>query len=311
MVPSLLRATGSVLQKQKKWSRLHPGNHIPSANNYGRGAKNKPFIMAVIGQLLFGFILYGRNADLIYYFKYVEGNENLFPFFSMVIILPSIAGAALFPMVFKLTNNKGWAASVFSLLTGVSMILLYYFSPNTSPVMFYTLAALAQFCKARGAKKVLITDISDLRLQKARECGIEYTANVAKIPLKEAVKETFGEEGYQAGFEVAGVESSIRSLMETIEKGSDIVIVAVFSKDPALSMFYLGEHELRLIGSMMYRHEDYETAVDFVNKGRVDLTPLVSNRFPFEKYDDAYRFIDDNRDTSMKLIIDLEEKTDA
>ena len=108
-------------------------------------AKNKPFIMAVIGQLLFGFILYGRNADLIFYFKYVEGNENLFSFFSMVIILPSIAGAALFPFVFRLTGNKGWAASVFSLFTGVSMILLYFFSPNTSPVMFYTFAALAQF----------------------------------------------------------------------------------------------------------------------------------------------------------------------
>lgn len=165
---------------------------------------------------------------------------------------------------------------------------------------------VAQFCKARGAKKILITDVSDLRLAKAQECGIEHTANVTKTPLKDAVKEVFGEEGYQVGFEVAGVESSVRSLMETIEKGSDLVIVAVFAKDPALSMFYLGEHELRLIGSMMYRHEDYETAVDFVSKGIVNLKPLVSNRFPLEKYDDAYRFIDDNRATSMKVIIDLE-----
>ena len=96
---------------------------------------------------------------------------------------------------------------------------------------------VAQFCKARGAKKVLITDVSDLRLAKARECGIEYTANVLEKPLKDAAKEVFGDDGYQVGFEVAGVESSVRSLMETIEKGSDIVIVAVFAKDPALSMF--------------------------------------------------------------------------
>lgn len=86
---------------------------------------------------------------------------------------------------------------------------------------------------------------------KARECGIADTLNITKRPLKEAAKELFGDEGYQVGFEVAGVESSIRSLMETIEKGSDIVVVAVFAKDPALSMFHLGEHELRLIGSMM------------------------------------------------------------
>lgn len=167
---------------------------------------------------------------------------------------------------------------------------------------------IAQFCIARGAKNVLITDVSDLRLAKARECGIKHTLNITKKTLKEAAQELFGEEGYQVGFEVAGVEVSIRSLMETIEKGSDIVVVAVFAKDPALSMFYLGEHELRLIGSMMYRHEDYLTAIDYVNKGIVNLKPLVSNRFTFEEYDDAYKFIDAHRETSMKVLIDFEQK---
>ena len=167
---------------------------------------------------------------------------------------------------------------------------------------------IAQFCIARGAKNVLITDVSDLRLAKARECGIKHTLNITKKTLKEAAQELFGEEGYQVGFEVAGVEVSIRSLMETIEKGSDIVVVAVFAKDPALSMFYLGEHELKLIGSMMYRHEDYLTAIDYVNKGIVNLKPLVSNRFAFEEYDDAYKFIDTHRETSMKVLIDFEQK---
>ncbi|WP_417163330.1 zinc-dependent alcohol dehydrogenase [Segatella sp.] len=167
---------------------------------------------------------------------------------------------------------------------------------------------IAQFCIARGAKNVLVTDVSDLRLAKARECGIKHTLNITKKTLKEAAQELFGEEGYQVGFEVAGVEVSIRSLMETIEKGSDIVVVAVFAKDPALSMFYLGEHELRLIGSMMYRHEDYLTAIDYVNKGIVNLKPLVSNRFAFEEYDDAYKFIDTHRETSMKVLIDFEQK---
>ena len=166
---------------------------------------------------------------------------------------------------------------------------------------------VAQFCQARGAKKVLITDVSDLRLAKARECGIGYTANVMDKPLKKAVEEVFGEEGYQVGFEVAGVESSVRSLMETIEKGGDIVVVAVFAKDPALSMFFLGEHELRLIGTMMYRQEDYLTAVDYVSRGIVNLEPLISNRFSFEQYDEAYRYIDQNRSTTMKVIIDLDK----
>ena len=165
---------------------------------------------------------------------------------------------------------------------------------------------VAQFCLARGAKDVLITDISDFRLAKARECGIPHTLNVRDKSLKERAKELFGDEGFQVGFEVAGVESSIRSLMESIEKGGDVVVVAVFEKDPALSMFYLGEHELRLIGTMMYRHEDYVDAIDFIGSGAVKLEPLISKHFPFEKYDEAYRFIDANRETSMKVIVDLD-----
>lgn len=118
---------------------------VPLKEQFKALSQNKPFIMAVIGQLLFGFILYGRNANLIYYFKYVEGHEDLFTFFSTVIIIPSIIGAALFPLVFHLTGNKGWAASVFSVLMGISMVVLYFFSPNTDPVLFYVFAALAQF----------------------------------------------------------------------------------------------------------------------------------------------------------------------
>lgn len=107
--------------------------------------KNRPYLLALLGQLLFGFILYGRNADLLYYFTYVEGAASLFSFYSLAIIVPSIIGAACFPVVFRLTGNKGWTAAFFSLFTGLTMICLYFFSPCTDPVWFYTFAALSQF----------------------------------------------------------------------------------------------------------------------------------------------------------------------
>ena len=166
---------------------------------------------------------------------------------------------------------------------------------------------VAQFARARGAKRVVITDVSDYRLSKARECGIERTLNVAREPLDGKIAELFGDEGYQVAFECAGVESSVRSLMAPVEKGGDVVIVGVHAKDPAVSMFHLGEHELNLIGSMMYRHEDYLKAVEEISAGRIRLAPLVSNRFPLEKYREAYEFIDANRETCMKVLIDLED----
>ena len=107
--------------------------------------KNKPYMIAVAGQFLFGVTLYGRNADALYYFTYVEGNNALFSTYSLFIIIPSIIGAACFPIVFRMTNNKGRSASIFALLTGISMFCMYFFTVGESPVPFYMFSCLAQF----------------------------------------------------------------------------------------------------------------------------------------------------------------------
>lgn len=107
--------------------------------------KNRPYLIAVAGQFLFGVTLYGRNADALYYFTYVEGNKALFSTYSLCIIIPSIVGAACFPPLFRLTGNKGRSASMFALLTGICMIALYFFSAGSSAVPFYAVSCLAQF----------------------------------------------------------------------------------------------------------------------------------------------------------------------
>ena len=131
--------------KTREVVTIPPGQKLPLKVQLQSVVKNKPYLLALLGQLLFGFILYGRNADMLYYFTYVEGSANLFSFYSMVIIVPSIIGAACFPIVFKWTQNKGWTAAIFSALTGLTMIMLYFFSPNGSAVPFYIFAALSQF----------------------------------------------------------------------------------------------------------------------------------------------------------------------
>ena len=107
--------------------------------------QNKPYLLALAGQILFGFTLYGRNADVLYYFTYVEGSASYYTIYSMCIIIPSIIGAACFQPVFKKTNNKGRAASIFAILTGICMLALYLFNAKDSAAVFYFLSGLTQF----------------------------------------------------------------------------------------------------------------------------------------------------------------------
>jgi len=164
---------------------------------------------------------------------------------------------------------------------------------------------VAQFARARGAMNVLITDISDFRLEVAKQCGIEGTLNVNTTPFAEGVGKLFGEDGFQVGFEAAGVEASLHALMANVEKGGDIVILGVYAKDPTVNMYYLGEHELNVFGSMMYRDEDYQEAVEMINSGKIRTDPLISKHFPFENYLEAYKYIEEKGDRIMKVMIDL------
>jgi len=164
---------------------------------------------------------------------------------------------------------------------------------------------VAQFVQARGAAKVLITDISEYRIEIAKACKIQYTANVIKESFENAMTRVFGDEGFQVAFEAAGVHSTITDLIQYIEKGGEIVILGVYEENPTINMGFVGEHELKLIGSLMYRNEDYEEAVEFISKNKIVTDPLVTKHFPFEQYPDAYKYIEDQGDKTMKVMIDL------
>jgi L-iditol 2-dehydrogenase/threonine 3-dehydrogenase len=165
---------------------------------------------------------------------------------------------------------------------------------------------VGQACKARGASRVLLTDVSAYRLDIARQVGLAYTANMTGETLEHAVSQAFGGSGYDVGVDAAGVPASIAGLVSTIQKGGTILILAVFEEKPPVDLAAVCEHELTVRGSMMYRKEDYEQAVTWIADGTIRLEPLESCHFSFDRYLEAYRYIEAEGDKVMKVMIDLE-----
>ncbi len=164
---------------------------------------------------------------------------------------------------------------------------------------------VAQVVRCRGASKILITDISDFRLDKAKQCGIENTCNAASESLGDAAKRVFGDEGFDVAFEAVGVEATMDAAVQNIEKGGTIVVLGVFGEKPRIDMSIVGDREQSIIGTLMYKHEDYEKAVELIASGEVITEPLVTKHYPFEDYMDAYKFIDEQGDKTLKVMIDL------
>jgi len=163
---------------------------------------------------------------------------------------------------------------------------------------------VAQVSRSAGAN-VLVTDLSDFRLGIAKQCRLPHTSNANQEELAAAARRVFGEEGFDIALECVGIEATLSAAVDTIGKGGTIVVVGVFGEKPRVAMGLVQDRELTLVGTLMYRYQDYQRAVALMSSGDVVTFPLETRHFPFDRYADAYEFIDGHREESMKVFVDV------
>ncbi len=165
---------------------------------------------------------------------------------------------------------------------------------------------VSQACKALGATAVMITDLQEYKLEKARACGIECAVNTSSNSVADALATEFGPGRADLIFECVGARATATQAIENARKGTTIVIVGVFSDNPEINMGYVQDRELHIVGSAMYKKEDYAVALELAGSGKVELDQLITHRFQFEEYPAAYAAIDQSNGRYMKVMVELD-----
>lgn len=164
---------------------------------------------------------------------------------------------------------------------------------------------VAQAAKGMGAADVLLSELSDYRLKAAEACGIK-TINPTEKNLGETIREEFGPDGADVFFECIGSNVTMGQAIEYARKGSTIVVVGVFGEMGSINMAVVQDHELSLIASAMYREEDFITAIELVNDGKINFDTLLTHRVNFEEFMKAYEIIEKEKDKAMKVMVVME-----
>lgn len=166
---------------------------------------------------------------------------------------------------------------------------------------------VAQTAKAKGAR-VLITDISDFRLELAKQCGIDYTVNTRHTDVLEAIIEAFGQDKADLILDCAGNQTTVTDAVRCARKGTDIIMVAVVPDEARVNLGLVQDRELRIIGTLMYQEQDYLDAIELLCAGKVSAKKIITYYFDFEDYDAAYRHIEQRADQAMKVMICMPEE---
>jgi L-iditol 2-dehydrogenase len=166
---------------------------------------------------------------------------------------------------------------------------------------------VAQAALGSGAAQILITDVSDFRLEIARQCGIPLGINPAKADLAAEVRRHFGEDKADLILECVGAQATIAQAVGVARKGTEIIVVGVFGDKPTVDLGTVQDRELRLVGTLMYQEPDWRRAIELIGRNKVKLGPLITDHFPFAEYKKAYEHIETHRDRAVKVMIVVEE----
>ena len=162
-----------------------------------------------------------------------------------------------------------------------------------------------QAAKAYGAARLVAVDSYPLRLDMARRMGATETINFAETNPVAAVNDLTGGEGLDAVFEVAGQVESLRNAILMAKCGGVVAMVGnlpvISTEIPAMDIL---EKELDVRGVFRYANA-YPPAVELVSRGLVDVTSLITHRFPLSRLDAALRFADERRESAIKVIVEI------
>ena len=153
-----------------------------------------------------------------------------------------------------------------------------------------------------GASNIVVTDISAYTLRTALKVGADKALNVGEQPAALAAFGA-GKGTFDVLFEASGNERALRGALDVLRPRGVIVQVGL-GGEMTLPINTIVAKEFDLRGAFRF-HEEFSLAVELLNKGLVDVKPLISATLPFRDPGRAFALATD-RSQAMKVLLDFD-----
>lgn len=162
------------------------------------------------------------------------------------------------------------------------------------------IGVLSILCARRaGASEIVATDLSEFTLEMARACGADKVVNIASNP--DALAEYTADKGYfDVLYECTGVAQALAGAIAAL-RPRGVILQLGLGGDMTLPMMAITAKELELRGSFRF-HTEFPMGVGLMQKGLVDVKPLITQTVPLADAEQAFQLASD-RSRAMKAQI--------
>jgi L-iditol 2-dehydrogenase len=155
-----------------------------------------------------------------------------------------------------------------------------------------------------GVNTIIGADMVSFRLKKALEAGADYTIDVNKEDLRDAVYRITGGRGPEIVIVGPYSIQAIETAIETVGRGGTVVFFTPTPPGETLSVEpnYLYFRDINLITSYSCGPEDTREAMKLIEVGVIEAEKFITHRFPIEKTSEAYNLVA-KAEESLKVVI--------
>lgn len=163
----------------------------------------------------------------------------------------------------------------------------------------------AGICKYAGARRVIITDVNEYRLDLARKMGVDAAVNIATDNLPQIMKEQGLTEGFDVGLEMSGNGAALSQLIGAMRNGGKISLLGISNKPVSLDMNEIICKGLTLRG-IYGRQMDNWHQMAYMVQGGLDISPIITHRFHYTEFEKGFEAM--NSGKSGKVVLDWTQK---
>ncbi len=167
-------------------------------------------------------------------------------------------------------------------------------------------SALVELASAFGAHPVIAVDVRPEKLEAARALGATHGIDSRQGRPQDAVRDITGGRGVDVAFEVLGRPETFVQAVESVRDGGRAVMVGIAPSGVTapVEITRVVRRKIQILGSYGARtRTDMPLVLGLAERGAVHLDRLVTQEFPLDHADEAYRLLDQGAIVGRAVIV--------
>lgn len=160
-------------------------------------------------------------------------------------------------------------------------------------------------CRAMSASRIIVTDLYENRLRKAKEMGADEVLD-GSVDILERIMELTDGKGADIVFETAGSRVTAMQTEQLTKRGGLIMVVGNVMGETPMNFYKMIKKELSLKTVFRYRNA-FPLAIQAVADGRIRLKALATDIFAFDDAIEAFEKARTKKEEVVKVVLKLGE----